>query len=134
MSSLVLYLPNHKCPIIKAILKNFAISTKNHGCWSLFLIKLYWKETLQHKYFPVNIAKCLKKPILKNILERLLLCIPLNLLSCWRHYLRALGFVLMIKTILESSRKTFRYQTWTCWEFEFYFWFSLKETKPVTTN
>ena len=31
------------------------------------------KERLQHKFFPVNIGKFLKTPILKNICERLLL-------------------------------------------------------------
>ena len=33
----------------------------------------FLKERLQHKFFPVNIAKFLKTPILKNICERLLL-------------------------------------------------------------
>ena len=34
---------------------------------------IFIKKTLQHKCFPVNIAKFLKAPILKNICERLLL-------------------------------------------------------------
>ena len=33
------------------------------------------KKSLQHRYFPVDIAKCLRTPILKNICGRLLLSI-----------------------------------------------------------
>ena len=43
----------------KAVLKNFAMSTGKHLCWSLFLIQ--------------NIAKFLRPPILKNVWEQLLL-------------------------------------------------------------
>ena len=43
----------------KAVLKNLAIFTGKHLCWSLFLIQ--------------DIAKFLIAPILKNICERLLL-------------------------------------------------------------
>ena len=50
----------------RAGLKNFAIFTGKHLCWSLFLIKL-------------NIPKFLRTPILKNIREWLLL---LYLASC----------------------------------------------------
>ena len=51
-------------------LKNFAIFTEKHLCWSLFLIKLQVlrNETLlirlQHRYFPVNIAEFLKTAFL----------------------------------------------------------------------
>ena len=48
-------------------LKNFAIFTGKHLCWSPFLGKLQvlkptnlLKRRLQHRYFPVNIAKLLK--------------------------------------------------------------------------
>ena len=53
----------------KAVLKNFAIFTWKHLCWSLFLIKLqayrlqaynFIKKRLQYRYFPGNIAKLLK--------------------------------------------------------------------------
>ena len=46
-------------------------------CWSLFnkVVDLqassFIKKRLQHSYFPVNIAKILRTPILKNIYERL---------------------------------------------------------------
>ena len=43
------------------VLKNFAIFTEKYLCWSLFLIKFqvcnFVKKRLQHKCFPVNIAK-----------------------------------------------------------------------------
>ena len=63
----------------KALLKNFAIFTGKYLCWSLFLIKLLAfraatiKKRLQHKCLPVNIAKYLRTPLLKNICECLLL-------------------------------------------------------------
>ena len=60
--------------------KNFAHLTGKHLCWSLFLIKLQaWgpvnciKSRLQHRCFPVKLANFLRKTILKNIYERLLL-------------------------------------------------------------
>ena len=79
-----------RCYIKKAVRKNFAIFTGNHLCWSLFWdqveIKLkavrpatsckacnIIKKGLQHRYFPVNIAKFLITPVLKNICVRLLL-------------------------------------------------------------
>ena len=37
------------------VLKNFAILTEKHLCWRLFL-----KKGLQHRCFPVNIAKFLR--------------------------------------------------------------------------
>ena len=48
------------------ILKNFAIFTRKHMCWSQFLIKLqtkacnFIKNRLQHMCFPVNAAKIFK--------------------------------------------------------------------------
>ena len=45
----------------KAVLKNFAVFTEKHPCWSLFLNKKAglqsWniiKKRLQHRYFPLN--------------------------------------------------------------------------------
>ena len=62
----------------KVVLKNFAIFTEKHLRWSLFLNKNtvlqtwnFFKKRLQHKFFPVNIAKFLRKPVLENICERL---------------------------------------------------------------
>ena len=56
----------------KAVLKSFATFTGKYLCWRLFLIKLQFFRP-EHSYFPVNIAKVLRTPILKNICERLLL-------------------------------------------------------------
>ena len=56
----------------KAVLKNFEIFTGKHVSWSLFLIK-FIKKRLQYRSSPVNIAKFLRAPVLKNICERLLL-------------------------------------------------------------
>ena len=52
-----------------SVLKNFAIFTGNHPCWSLFLIKLqdaynFIKRRLQQRCFPANIAKFLKTAFL----------------------------------------------------------------------
>ena len=56
----------------KRFLKNFAIFTGKHLCWSFSLI-IFFKMRLQHRCVPVNIAEFLRAPILKNICERLLL-------------------------------------------------------------
>ena len=71
-----------RCSIKKAVLQNFAIFTGKNLCWSLFLIKLQafsattlLKTRLQLKCFPANITKFLRTSILKNICERLLLCL-----------------------------------------------------------
>ena len=51
----------------KAVLKNFAIFTgKLQAC-------NFIEKRLQHSCFPLNIAKLLKTPILKNIYKWLLL-------------------------------------------------------------
>ena len=55
----------------KGVLNNFTLFTGKHVCWRL-----------QHACFPVNIAKFLKTPILKNICERLLL-LPKPWLCCF---------------------------------------------------
>ena len=64
----------------KSILKNLAMLTGKHVCWSLFLIKsqtlrpaTLLKKRLQDRCFPLNIAKVLRTPVLKKICERLLL-------------------------------------------------------------
>ena len=38
--------------------KNLAIFTGKHLCWRFFLIN-FIKKRLQHRCFPMNIAKCL---------------------------------------------------------------------------
>ena len=61
------------------ILKNFAMFTGKHLCWSLFLIKTQSfkacnisKKRLQNRYFPVNIAKFLRKSFFIEYLRWLL--------------------------------------------------------------
>ena len=67
------------CSIEKAVLKNFAMFTGIHLCWSLFLIIIqarnFIKKRLQQRYILVNISKFSRAFILKNICERLLLLI-----------------------------------------------------------
>ena len=63
-----------RCSIKKIVLKNFAIFTRKHLCWSPFLIQRdFITKKLQHRCFHVSIAKFLRTPILKNICEWLLL-------------------------------------------------------------
>ena len=56
----------------KTVLKNFAIFTGKHLCWSFFNIVAgvktcsFIKKILQHRCFPVNIAKLLRTPFLQN--------------------------------------------------------------------
>ena len=56
---------------IGVVLKNFAIFTGKHLCLSLFLIKLqgfnFIKKGLQHRCFPVNIAKFLRTAFLEHL-------------------------------------------------------------------
>ena len=67
---------NRRCSPKKAIFKNVAMFTGKQLYWSLFLTTFFnnfIKRKLQHRYLPVNIAKLLRKPTLKNICEWLLL-------------------------------------------------------------
>ena len=48
-----------------SILKKFAIFAGKYLCWSLFLIN-FVKRRLQHRCFPVNIAKFLRTAFLQN--------------------------------------------------------------------
>ena len=64
--------------IKKAVLKDFAIFTKKHLRWILFLNKNaglqswnFIKKRLQHRCFPVNVAKFLRTSVLKSTCERL---------------------------------------------------------------
>ena len=59
---------HRRCSIKKAVLKNFAIFTGKHPCWGLLLIKFKpFKKEIPTLIFPVDTAKFLRKPILKNI-------------------------------------------------------------------
>ena len=74
--NLVEFRSSHRaCSVKKAALKYFVIFTGKYLWWSVLLIKAWnvIKKRLQHRCFPVNIAKLLRTPILKNICERLLL-------------------------------------------------------------
>ena len=69
---------DQRCYIKKAVLKNFAICKGKHLSWSLFLTDLQaWRSLLKRDsnsfFFPLNIAKFLKTPILKNFCERVFL-------------------------------------------------------------
>ena len=60
----------------KAALKNFAMFTEKHLLWSKnknagFQSWNFIKKRLQHRFFPLNIAKFLRAPVLENIRERL---------------------------------------------------------------
>ena len=62
----------------KVILKNFTMFTEKPLCCSLFLNKNtglqswnFIKKRLQHRFFPVNIARFLRTPFFKSICERL---------------------------------------------------------------
>ena len=60
---------HRSCSLKKAFLKNIAKFIGKHLCWSLFFEKFegikacnFIKMRLQHRCFPVNIAKFLRKP------------------------------------------------------------------------
>ena len=70
----------------KAVLKNSAIFiiilTVKHLSWGLFLIKLFIKKRLQHRFFTVNVTKSLRTHILKKICKQLLLQIRTTAFEC----------------------------------------------------
>ena len=51
---------NRRCSIKKTLLKNFAIFTGKHLCWSLFLNKNIIKKRLRQKWILDNTAKFLR--------------------------------------------------------------------------
>ena len=62
----------------KAIFTNFAIFIGLHLCWGVFINENadlqscnFIKKRLHQWCFPVNIAKILRTPVLKNICEQL---------------------------------------------------------------
>ena len=59
---------HRRCFIKKNALKNFTLFSEKQLKACSFI-----KKRLQHKCFPVNIAKFVRTPILKNICEQLLL-------------------------------------------------------------
>ena len=66
----------------KRFLRNVAKFTGKLLCQSLFFnkvagwgLQLYFKKQLWHKYFPLNLAKFLRTPVLQNISGRLLLTV-----------------------------------------------------------
>ena len=82
---------NHwRCSVKKGVLKNFTKFTGKHLCQSLYFNKVaclrpatLLKNRFWHRWFPVNFAKFLRTPFLRNISGRLLLLFPLlrNLLK-----------------------------------------------------
>ena len=65
---------HRRCSIKRAVLK-FAIFTHGNTCVGVSETEAcnFIKKRLQHRFFPVNITKFLRTPILKNMCERLLL-------------------------------------------------------------
>ena len=72
-----MYRSSHpRCSVKKSVIKNSASFTGNHLNWSLFSglqACNFIKKRFQHRCFPVNFAKLLRTPTLKNTYERLLL-------------------------------------------------------------
>ena len=94
-------LQNHKRKVVsqkqppqvfykKPVHKNFAIFTEKHLYWSLLSIK----KRLQHRCFPVDIAKFLRTLILKIVCERLLLVSDM--------------FIVVSKTTVEKIQNYYR--------------------------
>ena len=74
---------HQRCNIKKAVLRNVAISTGNtfarvsFGKVAGLKACIFVKKKLQHRCFPVNIAKFLRLPISKNICDQLLLTVSM---------------------------------------------------------
>ena len=72
---------NRKCFTKKLFFKNFAICTGKHLCWNLFFNKN--ASFLGPSFIKKRLDKFLRTLILKNICERLLLRVSLDLFSIW---------------------------------------------------
>ena len=73
---------HRRCSIKKGILKHFVIFAGKHICRGLLFNKIAGhqacnsiKKRLRHRYYLANISKFIRRPILKNISERL---------HCWK--------------------------------------------------
>ena len=71
---------HRRCSVRKGLFRNFAKFTGKHLCQSLFFKKIaglrpaiLFKKRLWHRCFPVNFAKFLRTPLLRNNSGRLLL-------------------------------------------------------------
>ena len=64
---------HRRCSVKNLFFKISQYSQENACVGLSSLIKSFMKKRLQHRCFPVNIAKFLRTPILKNICERLFL-------------------------------------------------------------
>ena len=78
------------------VLKNFAMFTGKHLCWSLFFNKYaglkacnFIKKRLQHRFFPVKFAKILRTPFFTEHVRWLLLEISheLSLYCIWEQWM-----------------------------------------------
>ena len=105
-------IPIHSCYqrfSIKKLFINISQYSQENTC--IRVCFNFIKKSLQHRYFPVNIAKFLSTPTLKNICKRLLLNITFNdqyphhietnRLTCSAHQL--ISFYMM-ETLIWSSR------------------------------
>ena len=86
------------------ILKKFVKFTRKHQCWSHLLIKSPEIKRLQHRCFPVNYAKLLRTPFLRNIPGGVGVCLRKSFTlqafteRCLNGYLQA-NYYLRAKTI-----------------------------------
>ena len=71
---------HRRCSVIKSVFRNFAKLPGKHLCHSLFFNKdsglrpeTLLKKRLWHRCYPVNFAKFLRTPFLRNTSRRLLL-------------------------------------------------------------
>ena len=111
----------------KAALKNFAIFTEKHLPSSLFLNKNvglqswnFIKKRLQHRFFPANIAKFFRTPVLENICERLFERFPTRASNITRN----MGIEEDIFSKPKQKKMKFSYMkkltfSWCSWHFVF---------------
>ena len=104
-----------------SVLKNFAIFPRKHRYWNLFLIKTYnfIKKILQHRLFPLNIAKFLRAHILKNICEQqfcvFFISLPLRFLFFF--FVEGSCHILAERSWMGWIHLKNKLQTSCCWHF-----------------
>ena len=103
-----------------AVLKNFAVLSRKHLCWSLFLIKLLvWrpafllKQRFQHRCFPV---KFLRRVF---FIEHLLFIILFRNFMWWKNSLDVFGYKLdifqpaLIQAVFHVGGRFWGWQNWS---------------------
>ena len=126
------------------VLKNFAMFTGKHLCWSLFFNKYaglkacnFIKKRLQHKFFPVKFAKFLRTPFFTEHVRWMLLEISheLSLYCIWEQWMVLFCGTYWLPSVYFTLLRVFRFFLFLSFFLTFFvdsttFWFWGKFVNP----